>query len=144
MASLGKDTGHGATIAFSSGIAAFTAPFRKIGAVELTMEKVESTILASTCKRYLPGDLADVGEFEVEYAFDATLVHPAVLTRGTITLTAPTATGQATPATLIGTGFIMAHTATPELTTNSLQVGKLKVKFDGKTGPTLTVAVDSA
>ena len=143
MASLGKDTGHGATIAFSAGIEAFAAPFRKIGAVELEMEKVESTILASTCKRYLPGDLADVGEFEVEYAFDATMDHPVALTCGTITLTAPTATGQATPATLIGTGFIMASTATPELATNGLQIGKLKCKFDGKTGPTLTVAVDS-
>jgi hypothetical protein len=81
--------------------------------------------------------------FEVEYAFNATLDHPVVLTRGTITITAPTATGQATPATLIGTGFIMARTPMPELATNGLQIGKIKCRFDGKTGPTLTVAVDS-
>lgn len=144
MASLGKDTGHGGTIAFSSGIAAFAAPFRKIGAVEQELEKVDSTVLSNTaCKSYLPGDVAEPGEFEVEYAFNATLDHPVVLTRGTITITAPTATGQATPANLAGTGFIMARTATPEMATNGLQIGKLKIKFDGKTGPTLTVAVDS-
>jgi len=143
MPSLGKDTGHGGTIAFSAGITAFAAPFRKIGAVEQELEKVENTLLASTCKRYLPGDVAEPGEFEVEYAFNATMDHPVLLTRGTITITAPTAAGQASPATLVGTGFIMARTATPELATNGLQIGKLKCKFDGKTGPTLTVAVDS-
>lgn len=143
MPSLGKDTGHGGTLAFSAGIAAFAAPFRKIGAVEHEIEKVENTILASGCKRYLPGDVAEPGEFEVEYAFDATMDHPVVLTRGTITITAPTAIGQASAANLAGTGFIVSRTATPELATNGLQIGKLKVKFDGKTGPTLTVAVDS-
>jgi hypothetical protein len=144
MPSLGKDTGHGATIAFSSGITAFAAPFRKIGAVEQELEKVENTVLSNTAsKSYLPGDIAEPGEFEVEYAFNATLDHPDVLTRGTITITAPLATGQASAANLSGTGFIMSRTATPELATNGLQIGKIKCKFDGKTGPTLTVAVDT-
>jgi hypothetical protein len=151
MASTGKDTGHGGTIAFSAGITAFAAPFRKIGAVEQEIEKVDATTLGNAaCKSYLPGDIPDPGEFEVEYAFEATMDHPDVLTPGTIVITAPTAPGQASAANLTGSGFIMARTATPELTTNGLQVGKLKCRFDGKNshgaglkGPVLTVAVDT-
>jgi hypothetical protein len=144
MASTGIDTGHGGSIAFSAGIAAFAAPFRKIGAVEQAIEKVEETDLANTAtKSYLPGDVPDPGEFECEYAFDATMDHPVLLTQGTITITAPLATGQATAANLAGTGFIMSRTAFPECATNGLQIGKIKCRFDGKTDPVLTVAVDT-
>lgn len=144
MASTGINTGHGGTIAFSAGITAFAAPFRKIGAVEHTLEKVEETNLANTAtKSYLPGDVPDPGEFEVEYAFDAELELPDMLVQGTITITAPTETGQATPANLAGTGFILSRTAFPECATNQLQIGKMRCRFDGKTDPVLTVAVDS-
>ena len=144
MASTGIDTGHGGTIAFSAGIAAFAVPFRKIGAVEHVIEKVESTNLANTAtKSYLPGDVIDPGEFEVEYAFDAEDDLAVMETVGTVTITAPLGTGQATAANLAGSGFIMSRTAMPECATNGLQLGKLKVKFNGKTGPALTIAVDS-
>ena len=144
MASTGIDTGHGGSIAFSAGIAAWVAPFRKIGAVETAIEKVEKSTLANTlAKSYLPGDTAEPGEFECEYGFDATLAQPVLLTSGTITITAPIGTGQNTPAILAGSGFIMSRTATPEFTTNGLQVGKLKIKFTGVVGPNLTIAVDT-
>ena len=151
MASSGRDTGHGGTIAFSGTIAAFAAPFRKIGAVEQEIEKVDATTLANAAsKSYLPGDIPDPGEFEVEYAFDATMAHPVILTAGTILITAPMATGQNLAASLTGSGFIMSRTATPELTTNGLQIGKIKCRFDGKNahgaglkGPVLTVATDT-
>jgi hypothetical protein len=151
MASTGKDTGHGGTIAFSAGITAFAVPFRKIGAVEHAIEKIETTNLGNAAtdpadtptKSYIPGDVIDPGEFEVEYAFDAEDDLPDIEKAGTITITAPLATGQATAANLAGSGFIMACTAMPEAATNGLQIGKLKCRFDGKTGPALTVAVDS-
>ena len=144
MASTGKDTGHGGTIAFSGDIDSFAVPFRKIGAVEHAIEKVETTNLANTAtKSYIPGDVIDPGEFEVEYAYDAEDDLAVMETVGTITITAPLATGQATAANLAGSGFIMSRTAMPEAATNGLQIGKLKCKFDGKTGPALTVAVDS-
>lgn len=144
MPSTGKDTGHGGTLAFSAGITAFAVPFRKIGAVEQELEKVESTDLSNAaCKSYLPGDVADPGEFEVEFAFDSEEDLPDILVPGTITITAPTAAGQATPANLAGSGFIRKRTAFPEFATNGLQIGKMTVKFNGKTGPTLTPAVDT-
>ena len=140
MASTGIDTGHGGSIAFSAGIAAWAAPFRKIGAVEQAIEKVEKTTLANTItKGYIPGDTVEPGEFECEYGFDATLDQPVVMTSGTITITAPIGTGQASAANLAGTGFIMSRTATPEFATNGLQIGRLKIKFTGVVGPNLTV-----
>lgn len=144
MASTGINTGHGGTIAFSAGITAFAMPIRKIGAVEHVLEKVEETDLANTAtKSYLPGDVPDPGEFEVEYAFDAEQDAAVLLTQGTITITAPVETGQASAANIAGTGFIMSRTAFPECATNGLQIGKMKCRFDGKTDPVLTVATDT-
>lgn len=144
MPSTGKDTGHGGTLAFSAGIDAYAVPFRKIGAVEQELDKVESSDLSnSECKSYLPGDVSEPGEFEVEFAFD-TAKPLADMSVGTITITLPLATGQATAGSLAGTGFIKKRTALPEFVTNGLQIGKLTVKFDGKTGPTLTKATDTA
>ena len=134
-----KDTGHGATIAF--GTSGFTAKWRKIGAVEHAGEKVDSTTLdASGFKTFLPGDILDPGEVELEIAFDSEGDQPTALEAETITITFPLAPGQATPATLAGTGFTMSFTASPEMSTNTLQVGKLKVAFDGETGPAWTPA----
>ena len=146
---MATNTGHTGTITL--GTSGLTYAWRKIGAVEQEIEKVDATTLGNAaCKSYLPGDIPDPGEFEVEYAFDATLDHPDILTSGTIVITAPTAAGQATPANLTGSGFIMARTETPELATNGLQIGKLKCRFDGKnthgaglSGPVLTVATDT-
>ena len=144
MASTGIDTGFGGTIAFSAGIAAFVAPFRRIGAVEQAGNMVEANDLGLTeCQEMLPPDDYDPGVFDVEYAFNPTLDHPAVLVKGTITITHPLETGQATAANLAGTGFIMDRTALPEMAQNKLCVGTMRVRFDGKTGPTLTKAVDS-
>jgi hypothetical protein len=142
MPSSGKDTGHGGTVAFSGDIDAFVVPFRKIGAVEQEIEKVESSDLSnSECKSYLPGDVAEPGEFEVEYAFDTAADLPECLVPGTITITLPKGVGGTSAGNLAGSGFIRKRSAMPEFATNGLQIGKLTAKFDGKTGPTLTKAV---
>lgn len=135
-----KDTGHDSTLTLSGG---FTAKWRKIGAVEQELEKVEDTVLDSTSKEYLPGDVAEPGEFEVEAAFSMGQALPALGSVQTITITAPLKTGQATAANLAGTGFLRKRTAMPELATNTLQVEKLTIAFDGKTGPAFTPAVDA-
>lgn len=145
MPSTGKDTGHGGSVAFTGDITAFAVPWRKIGAVDQEIEKVEDSDLSnSECKSYLPGDVAEPGEFEVEYAFDSEEDLPDILVPGTITITLPKAAGQSTAGNLAGSGFIRKRTAMPEFATNGLQIGKLTCKFDGKTGPALTKAVDSA
>ena len=142
MPSTGKDTGYGGTVAFSGDISAFVVPFRKIGAVDQEIEKVENSDLSNAeCKSYLPGDVAEPGEFEVEYAFDTEEALPECLVAGTITITFPKGVGGTSAGNLAGSGFIRKRTAMPEFATNGLQIGKLTAKFDGKTGPTLTKAV---
>ena len=144
MASTGIDTGFKGTIAFSAGISAFVMPFRRIGAVEQAGSMVEANDLSLTeCQEFLPPDDYDPGVFDVEYAFDPTQDHPDCLIPGTITITHPLEIGQATAANLAGTGFIMDRTALPEQAKNKLCTGTIRVRFDGKTGPTLTAATDS-
>jgi hypothetical protein len=135
-----KDTGHGAAITLAT--SALTYKWRKIGAVEQSREKVEDTDLSNTnYKSYLPGDVAEPGEFEVEFCFNpATALPSALAAPETVTITGPTPPGGASGAALTGTGFITKITASPEFTTNGLQIGKMTIAFDGKTGPTHTAA----
>lgn len=138
-----KDTGHGATVAFGTTAVAF--PWRKIGAVEQGGEKVEANYLGIVAAgsnppyaQYLPPDLAEPGEFEIEFAFDSSAAQPTLFTVETITITLPLAAGQSTAYSLEGTGFLVSRTPSPECATNQLMIGKLRVAFDGKTGPTPT------
>ena len=138
---MAMDTGHGATIGF--GTTGLTYKWRKIGAVEQAGESVEDTDLSNTYyKTFLPGDVYEPGEFEIEYCWNAKDELPALGTVETITITLPSADGVLSAADLEGTGFIMSRTAFPELATNGLQIGKMKVAFDGAGGvaPTFTVA----
>ena len=130
---MAMDTGHGATITFGTTALAYT--WRKISAVEMTGESVEDTNLSNAYyKTFLPGDVYEPGEFEIEYCWGSKTALPALRTVETITITLPSADGVLSTATLAGTGFIMSRTAFPELTTNGLQVGKMKIAFDGAGG----------
>lgn len=137
---MGKGTGHGATISFSS--SGFTGAIRSIAAVENEMEKVEDTTLSDDdFKTYIPGDVSEPGDFELTVAIDNEDAVPALGTVETITITAPLQTGQSAAASCAGTGFIRKRTISPEYGTNKLQEAKLMVSFDGKTGPAHTPAV---
>lgn len=140
-----KDTGHGASITFGTSALAF--PWRKIGAVEQAGQKVEANYLGIVAigsdpayAQYLPGDLTEPGEFEIEYAFDSEEDLPVMLTAETITITLPLGRGQSTAFDLEGTGFVISRTASPECATNGLQIAKMRIAFDGLTGPTPTPA----
>jgi hypothetical protein len=140
MTAATKDTGHGGSITLAT--SALTYKWRKIGAIKQSREKVEDTDLSNvTYKSYLPGDVVEPGEFEVEFAFNpaAALPNPKAVAE-TVTITGPVPPGGATAADLEGTGFIMEITASPEFTTNGLQIGTMKIAFDGKTGPVHTPA----
>lgn len=130
---MAMDTGHGATITFGTTALAFA--WRKIGAVEQAGEAVEDTNLANLYyKTFLPGDVFEPGEFEIEYSWGSKTALPALRTVETITITLPSADGVLSQADLSGTGFIMSRTAFPELSTNGLQIGKMRVAFDGAGG----------
>jgi len=135
-----KATGHGASITF--GTSALALQWRKIGKVTQTRGKVEDSDLSTSNKKtYLPEDLAEPGECEVEVVFKPT-ASPGNINAAaeTITITGPIPVGGASAPNLEGTGFITEITMSPEYTSNGLQVGTIKFAWDGKTTPVFTPA----
>lgn len=138
MANAAVDTGHGATITLSSSGESYN--WNSIDAGESTLEPVETTHLGSGAKKtFMPGDVVDEGEVTIPYQHDSEAALPAEGLVQTLTITLPTASGQSTPATLVGTGFV-TRVKRPNLQTNQLQDGQIVFKFDGLTGPTYTAA----
>jgi len=126
---MAADTGAASTITFSSSTASGNA--RLIGGHTEELGKVEINSLGLTGhKEYIPGDLIDPGEFDVEFEFDSAVVPPGIGTVETITVTYPDGTDN-----IAGTGFIRAIKM-PDLQNEELQVAVLTCAWDGKTGPT--------
>ena len=75
-------------------------------------------------------------ECEIQYDSD---VQPTLKTIEIITITYPVPDGLSNGATMAGTGWIKMFT-TADLANNELQIATIMVAFDGKTGPTFTVA----
>ena len=103
------------------------------------MEKIDASCLETVgFMRYIPGDLTDPGELQVEAIFDAEVGVPVNGVVETITVTFPISNpDNAAAATLSGTGFIMVTTL-PNMAINELMVLGLTIAFDGYTGPVFT------
>ncbi len=130
------DTGNGATITF--GTSGFTANFTLLGEVNQEIEKLDISHLGSSeYKQYMPADLAEPGEFNAEFQFDAAEDLPSLGVVETITVTYPKLVVTNDPATMSGTGYISKR-STPQLKNNEVQVAKVTVQFDGATGPAFT------
>lgn len=132
-------TGNTGTIALATSALSF--PFTKIGEIQLTREKLESSSLATLYfKEYEPADLSEPGECEVEGWFEGkdefeAKIHTAA---ETITVTYPkTDSTSSAGANVAGTGFL-TMIGLPEMVNNSLMKAKFKIAFDGKTGPAYT------
>lgn len=135
------DTGHGFSVSF--GTTAWTGWLRSLPSnLKLARPRVNTTHAASaSTQKYMPGDLDDHEEIELEVLFDSVKALPA---RGsadeTITITLPLpAGGAAAAATIAGTGFITS-VEYPSLVTNEVQIGKIRFSWSGATGPTWTAA----
>ena len=127
------DTGNGATITFAQGITE-TLKVRRINQPEQSLGTIECSDLSTTGeKKFISEDLTDPVELDIEFLWDTFQTPPVLGTNlGTVTVTYPTRTGELTPATRAGTGYVsgIKH---PDLANNELQVGMLKVQFDGVT-----------
>lgn len=132
------DTGNQATVTFASGI---TSPLkaRKIVQPAEALVKVECSDLAtSVYRKYIPEDLSDAPELEIEFLWDTFHVPPALgAALGLVTITYPLRTGEVTPATRTGSGYVSGITH-PTLANGELQVGTLKVQYDNVTALTYT------
>ena len=128
-------TGNTGTIAF--GTSAIVLSWTKIGEWQATRGKLGTSHLGTTVfKTFMADDLADPGEIEVEALFDPTKALGSIgAAAETITITFPKTAG--TAANLAGTGFI-TMVSTPELVNGSVSKQKVKVAFNGGTGPSFT------
>lgn len=132
------DTGNGATLTLATTGA--VGNIRNIGEVAEELGKLETSHLGTTgFKTYMPDDLTDPGEFEIEVEVDTEVAKPACGVVETATITYPLRTGEATAANHAGTGFIRRVTLTP-LANSTIQIMKLLFAFDGETGPAFTPA----
>lgn len=131
-------TGNTGTIVLGTSGVSF--PFTKIGEWQATRDKLDASSLATTAfKEYIPGDLAEPGEVEVEGWFEGKDDLGSInAVAETITITYPkTDSSSAAGGNLAGTGFVTMVNL-PELVNGSLMVAKFKVAFDGDTGPAYT------
>jgi hypothetical protein len=108
----------------------------RIGEWQATRDKLAIDHLGSTGFRpYMPNDLAEPGEVEVEAYFkpDAALADIGAAAAEVI-ITYPK-TGGNTAATLTGTAFL-TMVGLPELVNGTVAKQKLRVAFNGVDGPT--------
>jgi hypothetical protein len=128
--------GNTATIVF--GTSSWPANVHMIGGTSQTRPKIEDSHLATEdFQTFVPGDLVDPGELELEFEFDPDDPPPIDGAPETITITHPSAL--ANGATLAGSGFL-TEWKSGDLRNNQLAVGTAKIAWDGKTGPAWTDA----
>lgn len=130
------DTGNTATWTF--GTTSFSVNAERINGGEKTLESIEDSHLGTTGnKTFIPSDLTDDGEIQVEFQYDGGIAEPALGAVETGTMTFPILAGDSAGATLAGTGFL-TNFRRPTLENGQKQMGSFTFKWDGKTGPTFT------
>lgn len=127
-------TGNTGTISLGTSVLQFS--FTKIGEYQQTRGKLEASHLGTSgFKEYIPDDLSDPGEIEVEGLFDASKDLESIsAVAETITITYPKEDSGNNAATLVGTGFIIM-VGLPELVNGAVSKQKVKVAFDGDGTP---------
>lgn len=141
-------TGQGTTAVLTAG--AIVGCVRSLTLPEITMEKIDASCLATQgFTKYIPGDLSDPGECQMEIIFDPTFdffenpgdpldIDGVVGNIDTLTITFPIGDPtNTTNATLSGTGFITNYSL-PDLSSGTLAVVNVTFAFDGDTGPAFT------
>lgn len=137
-------TGNGGVVTASpSGV---SLAFTKIGELLTTRNKLRCDHLGTVdFQELIPDDHQDPGEIEFEALFDPT-EDLADIEEGqeTITITYPLENDDwEVPATLSGTGFLIA-VGTPEMVNGQVSKQKLKIAFDGGTGPLFSPELETA
>lgn len=136
------DTGNLATAVFTGG---FSARVKVIGQVERTLGKLQCSALDTEGDHeYVPDDLAEVSEIELEFYWDQAATPPELGAIDTLTVTMPPHEDFTTPAGYTGSGFFVSSLI-PALTNGELNMGKAKFAFDGRGTPfAYTPAVEAA
>lgn len=101
------DEGTGATLTLGTSSWETAARILSITPDAVMRDALETTYLATTtAKTFMPADLRDNGGFSLEFLHIDSIEGPFAAAE-TVTITYPTGTGQTTPATLSGSGFLV-------------------------------------
>lgn len=127
------DTGNGASVTFASGITD-TLKIRSIDPSEESIGKIECSDISTTGdKKYVKEDLGEPTELSLEWLWDTFDTPPTKgLDLGVVTVTYPLRAGETTPASRAGSAYVSA-VKHPKLVNGELQMGMLKVQYDGVT-----------
>lgn len=122
------DIGTGATVAFLT--SSFSANIMSIDGPGIERPAIDTTHLGTTTARtHMPGDLYDVGPFDLEIQFDPNLNPPISSAAETIRITWPLAAGQSVAAKWEFSGFITAYKGGAKL--EELMTGSMTIKGSG-------------
>lgn len=128
-------TGHGVTLAFTTLTGGLGCP-RELQLPQQVADSIDATCLETQGFMIsIPAEAHDPGMITGTCVFDPLLTPPDVGDTDTITVTLPVPAGQATAASITGTGFF-TEVGYPSLTVNGLLEMTFSFKFDGDTGPT--------
>jgi hypothetical protein len=133
-------TEHG--FALTLGTQGDTLLIMNIGGHQESVDVVEKHHHGTTGnKRYMPGDLTALNQFELEIQFDGEDGLPDLKVEETITITHPLASGESVAAQIAGEGFIVSREWPGGAAGGTgLKRGKLTIQWTGDTGPTFTAA----
>ena len=99
------DIGTGTTIAF--GTSSFSAELLGISQDGMSRPAIDTSHMGtSTWKTFMPGDLVDNGEVQMEIAFNPDNQPPISAVAETITITFPVPAGSSSGATAAFSGFV--------------------------------------
>lgn len=113
--------GTGTTISFAS---SFLAEILDIGVGGLSREAIDTTHMGtSVWKTFVPGDLSDPGELEVEIAFDPALTPPINSAPESITITF----SDSGAATWVFSGFMVGFSAKTPLEGRATGTARIKI-----------------
>lgn len=120
------DTGFGTTITFASG---FLAEIRNITGPSMSREFIDSSHAGTTggYRTYIPQDLADGGEVEIEMLFDPDSDPPIDAAAESVTITWPIPTGGTTAATWVFQGALVGFDVTAPYDDLMTATARLKV-----------------
>ena len=138
-------TGHGATIAFTTS-STFVGSYISIGGFSVERPALKTSYLGTVgYDTFIPGDLAEVSEFECEMFFAYGQVLPPITADPEIvTITLPESTSVGQPATIAeataATGAFVVGYTMPTLMTNELM--RMTVRVHWVDHPTWTAETD--
>lgn len=129
------DSGFGVSISFSSGFVALVRSVRKRGP---TREPIDTTHAASTngYATFIPSDIKDVGEIEVDMLFKPDTTPPITGSAETVTITYPVPSGLSNGATWAASGFLTSFES--EAPYDGVMTATAVIKLTG--APTITAA----